>query len=89
MKVRTMKNQTANWREQQVVLLKNSKETRKGTQRGYNTITLGQIFAPGIDISDFWYLRQSQAKFRAPYVLLRKKLPAVFADILAQLGAAQ
>ena len=89
MKVRIMKNQKDNWRERCVVLLKNSKETRKGTQRGYNTITLGQIFAPGIDISDFWYLRQSQAKFRAPYVLPRKKLPAVFADILAQLGAAQ
>jgi hypothetical protein len=48
MKVRIMKNQKANWREQQVVLLKNSGETRKGTQRGYNTITLGEIFA-GVD----------------------------------------
>jgi hypothetical protein len=47
------------------------------------------LFAPGIDISDFWYLQQSQAKFRAPYVVPRKKLPAVFADILDQLGAAQ
>jgi nucleoside 2-deoxyribosyltransferase len=47
------------------------------------------LFAPGIDISDFWYLRQSQAKFRAPYLVPRKKLPSVFADILAQLGAAQ
>jgi KaiC/GvpD/RAD55 family RecA-like ATPase len=45
MKVRTMKNQKANWREQRVVLLKNSGETRKSTRRGYNTITLGQIFA--------------------------------------------
>jgi hypothetical protein len=44
MKVRTMKNQKANWRERHVVLLKNSGETRKGTQRGYNTITLGDIF---------------------------------------------
>jgi hypothetical protein len=84
-----MKNQKTNWRERCVVLLKNSGETRKGTQRGYNTFTLGGIFAPGIDISDFWYLQQSQAKFRAPYVVPRKKLPAVFADILVQLTAAQ
>lgn len=47
------------------------------------------LFAPGIDITDFWYSQQSQAKFRAPYVVPRKKLPSVFADILAQLGAAQ
>ena len=45
MKVRTMKNQKANWRERRVVLLKNSGESRKGIRRGYNTITLGEIFA--------------------------------------------
>lgn len=54
-----------------------------------NGIPYVVLFAPGIDISDFWYLQQSQAKFRAPHVVSRKKLPSVFADILAQWRAAQ
>lgn len=37
--------QKANWRDRRVVLLKNSVESRSGTRRGYNTITLGEIFA--------------------------------------------
>jgi hypothetical protein len=33
------------WRTRCVVLLKNSRESRKGTRRRYNIITLGEIFA--------------------------------------------
>lgn len=40
-----MKRHEASWRERRVVLLKNGRESRKGTRRGYNTITLGEIFA--------------------------------------------
>lgn len=44
------------------------------------------LFAPGIDVPDFWYAQQAQAKLRAPHVVCRKTLPSVFADILDQWG---
>ncbi|MEY3703793.1 MAG: hypothetical protein RLZZ561_1413 [Pseudomonadota bacterium] len=40
-----MNHHEANWRERCVVLLKNDRESRKGTRRRYNTITLGEVFA--------------------------------------------
>lgn len=40
-----MKHHEANWRERRVVHLKNGRESRKGTRRRYNTITLGEVFA--------------------------------------------
>ena len=40
-----MEESSGEWRTRRVVLLKNSRESRKGTRRRYNTITLGEIFA--------------------------------------------
>lgn len=39
-----MNNQTADWRDRRVVLLKGSADTRKGSRRAYQTISLGEIF---------------------------------------------
>lgn len=39
-----MNNQTADWRDRRVVLLKDSADTRKGSRRAYETISLGEIF---------------------------------------------
>lgn len=40
-----MQESSNEWRARPVVLLKNGRESRKGTRRRYNTITLGEIFA--------------------------------------------
>ncbi len=39
-----MNNHTADWRDRRVVLLKDSADTRKGSRRAYQTISLGEIF---------------------------------------------
>lgn len=39
-----MNNQTTDWRDRRVVLLKDSADTRKGSRRAYQTISLGEIF---------------------------------------------
>ncbi len=39
-----MNNQTADWRDRRVVLLKDSADTRKGSRRAYQTISLSEIF---------------------------------------------
>lgn len=47
------------------------------------------LFAPGVDVADFWYLQQGQSPFRAPEIVPRRKLPSVFASILDEWRLAQ
>jgi hypothetical protein len=47
------------------------------------------LFAPEIDIPEFWYSQQREACFRVPHVVPRPQLPAVFANILDQWRPAQ